>query len=252
MIPSRLPLLSLLFGLLLMPSVHAETLHVATEGNYTPFSYHDESGTLTGFDVEIAQALCQQMQVECEVQAITWNDLIPSLEYAKVDMIVASMARIPERELRVAFSDYYYQSHSVFAGRTGVAPDASPESLAGLRLAIIDGTIQATFAEKRYPQSPLRLVAHQEEAFDLLLAGKVDLVLSDTINLLEFLQQPKAAGYDFIGPPLLADTLNSKAHIAVRKGDRSLLQRLNRALEEIRLNGVYDRINRDYFPFSIY
>ncbi|MNY22851.1 Histidine-binding periplasmic protein precursor [compost metagenome] len=76
-------------------------------------------------------------------------------------------------------------------------------------------------------------------------------MLSDTINLLDFLQQPKATGYDFIGPPLLGDTLSSKAHIAVRKNDH-LLDRVNRALEAIRLNGVYDRINRHYFPFSIY
>ncbi|MCQ4347754.1 transporter substrate-binding domain-containing protein [Pseudomonas stutzeri] len=238
--------------LLLMPAAHAETLQVATEGNYTPFSYLDDSGTLTGFDVEIAQALCRQMQVDCEIRAIAWGELIPSLETGQVDMIVASMARTPERERRVAFSDYYYQSHSVFAGRTGIAADTSPESLAGLRLAVIGDTIQAAFARQRYPQSPLQLVAHQEEAFALLLDGKVDLVLSDTINLLDFLQRPKAAGYDFIGPPLLADTLSSKAHIAVRREHAALLKRLNRALEEIRLNGVYDRINRHYFPFSIY
>ncbi|HEY6611322.1 MAG TPA: transporter substrate-binding domain-containing protein [Pseudomonas sp.] len=243
---------ALLFALLLVRSAHAETLRVATEGNYAPFSYHDDSGALSGFDVEIAQALCRQMLVECEVQTITWSELIPNLESGKVDLIVASMARTPERMLRVDFSDYYYQSHSVFAGRAGIAADTSPESLAGLRLAIIEGTIQAAFAQERYPRNPLLLVSHQEEAFDLLLAGKADLVLSDTINLLDFLQQPKAAGYDFIGPPLLAETLSSKAHIAVRKGDNSLLKRLNRALEEIRLNGAYDRINRHYFPFSIY
>lgn len=242
----------LLFALLLTQSVHAETLRVATEGNYAPFSYLDTSGTLSGFDVEIAQALCQQMQVECEIQTIVWNNLIPSLESGKVDMIVASMARTPERELRVDFSDYYYQSHSVFAGRTDIATDTSPASLAGLRLAILGGTIQAAFAQERYPLSPLLLVANQEEAFDLLLAGKADLVLSDTINLLDFLQKPQAVGYDFIGPPLLAETLSSKAHIAVREGDTRLLKRLNHALEEIRLNGAYDRINRHYFPFSIY
>jgi polar amino acid transport system substrate-binding protein len=247
-----LTVFALLLTLLLGQSVHAAPLRVATEGNYAPFSYHDAAGTLGGFDVEIAQALCLQMQAECTVQAIAWGELIPSLEAGKVDMIVASMARTPERELRVDFSDYYYQSHSVFAGRAGIAADTSPDSLAGLRLAIIGGTIQADFAQQRYSRSPLLLVAHQEEAFNLLLAGKADLVLSDTINLLDFLQQPKAAGYDFIGPPLLAETLSSKAHIAVRKGEHRLLKQLNRALEEIRLNGAYDRINRHYFPFSIY
>jgi polar amino acid transport system substrate-binding protein len=241
----------LVLSLLLAQGAHAETLRIATEGNYAPFSYHDDNGSLAGFDVEIAQALCRHMQLDCEVQAIVWEQLIPSLESDQVDMIVASMARTAEREQRVAFSDYYYQSHSVFAGKTGIAADSSPAALAGLRMAIIRGTIQADFAKQRYPQSPVLLVDDQEKAFALLLEGQTDLVLSDTINLLSFLQQPKAAGYDFIGRPLLGDTLNSKAHIAVRKND-PLLGRVNQALEEIRLNGVYDRINRHYFPFSIY
>ena len=91
--------------------------------------------------------------------------------------------------------------------------------LAGLRLAIIEGTIQAAFAQKHYPRSPLLLVANQEEAFDRLLAGKVDLVLSDTINLLDFLQQPKAAGYDFIGDTLVANDGDGRDADASDPGD---------------------------------
>lgn len=230
-------LLPLLSTLLVVQPTHAELLRVATEGNYAPFSYVDDSGQLTGFDVEIAQALCQQMQVQCQVQAITWRDLIPRLEDRSVDLIVASMARTPERLQRVDFSDYYYQSHSVFAG---------------LRLAIIEGTIQADYVARHYPRSTLLLVDHQDRAFAKLLRGEADLVLSDSINLLDFLQRPEAADYDFIGSPLLGDALSPKAHIAVRKGDDDLRNRLNRALEEIRLNGIYDRINRQYFPFSVY
>ncbi len=245
-------LLPLLSTLLVVQPTHAELLRVATEGNYAPCSYVDDSGQLTGFDVEIAQALCQQMQVQCQVQAITWRDLIPRLEDRSVDLIVASMARTPERLQRVDFSDYYYQSHSVFAGRAGSVGDTSPAALAGLRLAIIEGTIQADYVARHYPRSTLLLVDHQDRAFAKLLRGEADLVLSDSINLLDFLQRPEAADYDFIGSPLLGDALSPKAHIAVRKGDDDLRNRLNRALEEIRLNGIYDRINRQYFPFSVY
>lgn len=153
-------LLPLLSTLLVVQPTHAELLRVATEGNYAPFSYVDDSGQLTGFDVEIAQALCQQMQVQCQVQAITWRDLIPRLEDRSVDLIVASMARTPERLQRVDFSDYYYQSHSVFAGRAGSVGDTSPAALAGLRLAIIEGTIQADYVARHYPRSTLLLVDH--------------------------------------------------------------------------------------------
>lgn len=230
----------------------ARPLKVAVEGNYEPFSYHDARGRLTGFDVQIAEALCQEMAVSCMIQTIVWEQLIPSLEQGKVDILVASMAQTPERRQRVAFTNHYYQSHSIFAGRIGLANDSQPGTLAGLRLAVMDNTIQADFARRHYPRSRLLPVPHQEEAFALLLAGQADLVLSDTINLLGFLQRPEASDYDFIGTPLLAEGLNSKAHIAVRRQDKTLLARLNAALEAIRLNGVYDRINRHYFPFSIY
>lgn len=249
-----LPLLFLFCALAGLPLAEAEarTLQVAVEGNYAPFSYHDERGNLTGFDVQIAEALCREMAVTCTITAIRWDALIPSLEQGKVDMLVASMANTPERRQRVGFSDYYYQSHSVFAGRADLASDSQPATLAGLRLAIMEGTIQADYARQYYPESRLLPVKHQEEAFELLITGQADLVFSDTINLLGCLQSPEGSGYDFIGTPMLTDTLNSKAHIAVRKRDEALRTRINSALEAIRLNGIYDRINRHYFPFSIY
>lgn len=146
--------IGLLLGMLSMPATYGQSLRVATEGNYPPFSNADESGRLVGFDVDIAEALCTQMQVRCDIQAITWTELIPRLEDGSVDMIVASMARTPECEQRVDFTDYYYRSHSVFAGRIGVARDTSPEALAGLRLVAMRGTIQAEFLQQYYNASP--------------------------------------------------------------------------------------------------
>lgn len=240
------------FCLLLIPCAQAERLRIAAEGNYKPFSYTNEDGRLVGFDVDIAYALCAQMKVECEVEFLQWADLIPALESNRIDVAVASMARTPERAKRVDFTDHYYSSHSIFAGLPGRVADISPASLKGKRVAVIGQTIQAEFMLKHYPETQVQLVQHQEQAFDLLLKDEIDFVLSDSINLLNFLQRPEASRFEFINESLQNNTLQVKAHMAVHKGNVSLQQQLNRALEEIRLNGVYDNINRRYFPFSVY
>ncbi len=244
-------LLTLALGCLIT-NLSAEPLIVATEGVYPPFSYVDDNGELTGFDSDIARALCRQMERECELRAVDWSDLIPEMEAGNIDFSVASMAKTPERSARVNFTDYYYRSHSTFAGDPDRFSDVSPEALAGFKIATGQDTIQAEFLQNHYTQSEIILTSDLLETLELLKSGKVDLALSDTINLLDFLQQPDAVQFDYVGEPLKAKELHSKAHIAVRKGEDELLQDLNKALEHMRLDGSYERINRKYFPFSIY
>lgn len=248
--PSRILLALALGGLI--TELSAEPLIVATEGVYPPFSYVDDNGQLTGFDTDIARALCRQMERECELRQVAWSDLIPEMEAGRVDFSVASMAKTEDRSRRVNFTDYYYRSHSTFAGDPDRFSDISPKVLKGVRLATGRDTIQADFLQNHYPDSEIILTDDLPQTLELLKSGKADLALSDTINLLDFLQQPESLQFDYIGDPLQAEELHSKAHIAVRKGEEQLLEDLNEALEDIRLDGSYERINRKYFPFSIY
>ncbi|ATG75025.1 ABC transporter substrate-binding protein [Zobellella denitrificans] len=230
----------------------ADRLVVATEGAYPPFNYHDEQGRLTGFDVDIALALCRAMAAECELVAEEWDKLLDGLEQGRFDLVVASMARTPARAERADFSEYYYRTHSMFAGQANRHADVSPQTLAGLRLATGVDTIQAEFLQQRYRQSHILLARSQEEALAWLAEGKVDLVLSDSINLLSFLQSPAGSPFDYVGEPLADEILQAEARIAVAKGRRALLERINKAITTIRLNGSYDHINRQYIPFSVY
>lgn len=250
-LPARVLLLTVALGSLIT-NLSAAPLVVATEGAYPPFSYYDQNGKLSGFDVDIAWALCDRMHRECEMVQAEWTELLPLLESGKADFIVASMAKTPERDRRVDFTEYYYRSHSIFIGNPERFTDSSPSALAGLTLATGRDTIQSNFLNKHYTESTIILTKDQVEAMDLLKSGKADLVLSDTINLLDVLQRPEFSQYDFIGDPLESDDLYSKAHIAVREGDDTLREELNNALQRLQLDGGYDRINRAYFPFSIY
>ncbi|WP_417584680.1 transporter substrate-binding domain-containing protein [Nitrincola sp.] len=235
-----------------MGFAQAGPLIIATEGAYPPFSYFDEAGGLSGFDVDIAYALCETMQRDCELIAVPWNDLLDGIEKGHYQLIVASMAKTAEREERVDFSDFYYRSHSVFVGNPYKYSSSSPESLEGVRLATGIGTVQETFLRSRYPAADIVVTEDQEQALAKLVSGEVDLVLSDSINLLSFLQSSEGSAFDFISEPLIDELLKTDAHIAVEKGNDSLRSDINQALITIRLNGTYERINRKYIPFSIY
>ncbi|KTF05358.1 extracellular solute-binding protein family 3 [marine sediment metagenome] len=91
-----------------------DVLRIGTEGAYAPFNYTNADGTLGGFDVEIANAICADMQVTCEIMAQDWDGIIPGLKAGKYDAIVAAMSVTPERAEQVSFTDPYFSNTLVF------------------------------------------------------------------------------------------------------------------------------------------
>lgn len=261
-IPSRPRLLILALSLALAFSASSPAspglaagppLAVATEGAYPPFSFLDSSGQAAGYDVDLTMALCRRMGRACTVVAEPWETIIQGLLDRRYDVIVAQMAKTPEREKVLVFTAKYCSSRSAFVGRPGKAAGSSPRELAGLTLATQAGTFLADhLASQHATFSPITLTSTTEESFDLLVRGQADVVLTDSLVILEFLQSPRGQGFEFIGAPLPPDDTYSAAYIAVRKGDERLRDELDQALRDIRMNGEYDRISRRYFPFSTY
>jgi ABC-type amino acid transport substrate-binding protein len=227
-------------------------LRVATEGAYPPFNSIDASGNLVGFDVDIAKALCQEIKATCSFVAVPWDDIINRLEKDEYDLVVASMSFTEERAKRMEYSASYYRSHSAFAGDPSRFKDISPAALKSFRIAAGSNTIQSEYLQKTYPDSKIVLTKDEPEAQRLLQAGEVDLVLADSIDLMTFLQSPENSKFDYVGDPVTNGFLKSSAHITAHKGNAELIKKVNDALDQIRLNGTYDRINNTYFPFSIY
>ncbi|SOB60730.1 Polar amino acid transport system substrate-binding protein [Pseudodesulfovibrio profundus] len=230
----------------------APPLRVATEGAYPPFNYIDENGDLVGFDVDITKALCTAMGQECTIETIPWQQLLENLASGKVDLIVASMARTPEREQIADFSDYYYRSRSMFVGLPNTSINLTPYSDEQLTIATQSHTVQEQYLREQYPQSKTLACTTIQEAFTALIQGKADAVLIDSLTVFDFLQTDAGKPYDIIGPALPPNNTSSEARIAVAKGNKQLLERINKALRTIRLNGEFSRINHMYFPFSIY
>ena len=232
----------------------ALALNICIEGAYPPFSELADDGTLVGFDVDIANALCDEMNVECEMVKVDWDGIIPALLEKKCDAIVASMSITPDRAQVISFTDKYYNTPARLVAVKGTDLVDSPEGLAGKRLGVQRGTVHQPFAEAHYPDADIVLYGSQDEANLDLIAGRLDAVMADSVVLsLGFLGTPQGADYAFFGEPHLDPAIHGEGvGIGVRKEDNDLREQLNGAIAAIRESGVYDDISGKYFDFDIY
>ncbi|MDP9607525.1 UNVERIFIED_ORG: polar amino acid transport system substrate-binding protein/arginine/ornithine transport system substrate-binding protein [Variovorax paradoxus] len=225
---------------------------IATEGTYPPWSFKDAQGALQGWDVDIANALCEKMKVKCEIVAQDWDGIIPGLMARKFDFIVASMAITEQRKQRVDFSDKYKETISRFLAKKGTADDISPKALKGKTIGVQRGSIQAGYLTQNYKDSDIKFYDTPQAVELDLVAGRVDYALGNMITYyVGFLKTPAAADFGFVGPELKGGLLGDGNGIAVRKGDVETLQRINAALAAIRADGTYDKITAKYFPFKL-
>lgn len=237
-----------------MNGLQAADLRVGVEGAYPPFSWKEPDGTLKGFDIDIAHAVCAEMNRECVLVEQDWDGMIPALLAKKFDAIIASMSITEERKKRVDFSDKYYNTPAKFVAKKGAGLEITMEGLKGKRIGLQRGTTHQCFMEKLYPDAELVLYGTQEEVFQDLAIGRIDAQLSDSIAADDgFLKTDAGKDFEFTGGDQHDEVCHGPgAGIAVRKQDGSLRDELNRAIKEIRANGVYQEINAQYFEFDIF
>ena len=227
-----------------------DKIRIASEGYYPPFNYFDDSGKLVGFDIDIGRALCEQMKADCEFVPVDWDALIPGLLDQKYDAILASMSITEEREKTVTFTIPYYSNMLTFIGRKNPGLQIRDENLKGKSVGTQRDTVSADYLEGRYSGIvDIRLFDTQDEAYNDLAIGKLDMLLVDNLPAYDWLQTDAGRNHEFIGEFI---DIDDRIGIAVRKGDDALRQRFNQALIAILEDGTYQTINEKYFPFSIY
>ncbi len=193
--------MTLLAALLLAtPALADDPLRIGVEGAYPPFSFKQADGTLAGFDIDIAMALCTQMKRDCTLVEQEWDGMIPALKAKKFDAIVASMSITEERKTQIDFSDKYYQTPARLVAKKDAGFEGTPEGLTGKRIGVQRGATHQCYAEKMFPGAEIVLYGTQEEVFRDLALGRVDAELSDsTISQESFLSKPEGADYAFLG-----------------------------------------------------
>ncbi|MGM0538880.1 MAG: ABC transporter substrate-binding protein [Thermodesulfobacteriota bacterium] len=240
----------------LAPASYAQDkVRIGTEGAYPPFNYIDQEGNLKGFDVEIARALCDAADLECEFVIQDWDGMIPGLLAKKYDAIIASMSITEERKQKVDFTDKYYQTPARFVKHKDDEVEISKQGLKDKSVGVQRATVSANFINDNFGDTvKVKPYATQEEANMDLVSGRVDLVFADAVVLLEgFLNTEDGQDYEFVGPGYTDEEwFGEGIGIAVRKQDDELRKTLNKAIQTIRKNGTYQKINEKYFDFDVY
>lgn len=239
----KLVLAALLAGISLSASA-AETIRFATEASYPPFEFVDANNKIMGFDVDLANALCKEMNATCTFTNQAFNSLIPSLKFRRFDAVMAGMDITPEREKQVLFSKPYYENSALFIAQKGKVADVA--ALKGKRVGVQNGTThQKYLTDKQSDITTVPYDSYQNAILDLK-NGRIEAVFGDTAVVNEWLKQ---------NPNLTAvgDKVTDKAYfgtglgIAVRQGNNALQEKFNAALDKVKADGTYKTIYNKWF-----
>lgn len=253
----RLLVASLLMSLAVTAASAADgpsKLRIGVEGAYPPFSEVGPDGKLKGFDIDIANALCARMKVQCTLVQQDFDGMIPALSARKFDAIVASMSITPERQKSVLFTDKYYQTPARLVAKAGAAFEATPAALKGKRIGVQRSTIHDRYASDKFIGAEIVRYTKQDEVYLDLAAGRIDATLADSVATdVGFLKTPQGKGFAFFGPLYTEPSyFGIGAGIALRKSDAALAARFNDAIRAIRADGTYQQIAERYFNFDVY
>jgi arginine/ornithine transport system substrate-binding protein len=245
----------LMLGAGLSQAADWSKVRIGVEGAYPPFSWVEADGTLKGFDIDIANALCKEMGAECTLVQQDWDGIIPSLLAKKYDAIIASMSITPERQKKVAFSNKYYNTPAKFARMKGSGIEITKEGLAGKTVGVQRATTHDSFITAEFGDAvTIKRYGTQDEAYLDAVSGRIDLLLADSVAMDDgFLNTDNGKDWEFVGPDFIEEKyFGPGAGIAIRQEDTDLVEKFNAAIAAIRANGTYEAINKKYFEFDVY
>ena len=217
-------------------AVSAQELTFAMEPSYPPFETTNEKGEIIGFDVDVANAICQEIQVTCKFKSETFDSLIPSLKAKRFDAAISAIDITDARAKQVLFSDAYYDSSASYVALKGKATLESAKNIG-----VQNGTTfqQYTVAEtKQY--SPKSYASLQNAILDLK-SGRIDIILGDTAVLSDMIS--KEPEIQFVGEKVTNKKyFGNGLGIAMHKSNKDLAAQLNKGLAAIKANGEYQII----------
>lgn len=231
-----------------------ETIRIASEGAYPPFNSLNAAGQLEGFDIDIANALCEEMKAKCQIVTQDWDGMIPGLQAGKFDAVIASMSITPERLEKVDFSKKYYNTPpAIVAPKDTDIKGVTKEDLAGKTIGVQGSTTHFNYAEKTYTDSEVKAYPTADEYKLDLANGRLDAVSDDIVTLSQWLETSDGACCKLVGQITpVVEIHGPGAGVAVKKGNTALADKFTAAIAAIRANGKYKEINDKYFKFDAY
>jgi polar amino acid transport system substrate-binding protein len=217
---------------------------------YPPYSSKDASGKWVGWEIDLMNALCEQMKEKCELVEVAWDGIIPALTSKQIDVIWSSMSITEERKKTIDFSDMYYDTPSVLIGPKNGDKDISPEHLKGKILGVQVSTTHERYAQKYFASAgaEIKTYSTQDEANNDLAAGRVDYVQADSTALDAFLKSEQGQQCCELKGTVPEDIaiFGPGVGAGIRKEDAALKEKINAAIAELAKQGKFTEITKNY------
>ncbi len=226
-----------------------------TDNDYAPFNYMDEDGVLVGFNIDLARAICLELEATCDIKARPWDELLTALRRGEADAVIAGHAVTPRALAAVDFTERYFHTPGRFAAkRTETKTDVDPSALYGRRIAVRRSTAHEAYLRAFFRDSAVVAFDTEEAAREALMSDKADYLFGDGVGLVLWVNGTSSRdccelrGGPFLEPRYFGDGMA----IAVSKSDPQMRLLLDGALKKVRANGRLDELMLRYFPARVY
>ncbi|NKQ13680.1 cystine ABC transporter substrate-binding protein [Pseudomonas sp. SST3] len=225
----------------------AGEIKIGLEGTYPPFSFVDESGKLSGFEVELSEALAKELGVKVKLQATPWDGILAALESKRLDAVVNQVTISEERKKKYEFSPSLYTVSGIQALvlKKNVDSIKKADDLAGKKVGVGLGTNYEQWLKDNQPKAIIKTYNDDPTKFQDLRIGRIDAILIDRLAALEYAKKAPdtaAAGDAFS---------RQESGIALRKGEPELLDAVNKALDKLRADGTLKTLSEKYFNADV-
>ena len=214
---------------------------IGLDDNFPPMGFRDDSGQLVGFDIDLAQAVCDKLGYKMEVKNLGFDALIPALKSGQIDLIAAGMDATDERKKQIDFTDVYYQGGYTIVVPTGNTDITGYDSIAGKTVGAQVGSKAADYAREH--GANVKEFDTNTQGWMELEAGTVDAISIDKAVAQYYLQQGGKDKLKIVGEPITSRGVA----MGISKDKPELSKQVNEALKEIKADGTYAKIYKKWF-----